>query len=656
MNRYPNVFTPIKIGNLEIKNRIEIPPMTFQATDSIVTPPMIEFYQSLARGGAGILTVGDSAVDFDYGGGHLGQLNIGQDRIIVGLSSLVEAVHKYGAKLSIELNHGGRRQQPKVIGGRNPIGPSPVPTKTEEANALKEGRKKVRVTEMNQDMIDQVIENYANACFRCMTAGMEMVMIHGAHGHLLSQFVSPYANKRTDNYGGSLENRARFVIEVLTAIRKKVGNKLALEYRISGDEMIPEGMHEDETIEFIKIIEDKIDLVHISLGLLDDMPYAPYHIQPTYLPHNYNVHRAEKVKKAVKIPVTCVGSVTDLESAEQILKEGKADIVAMGRSQLADPELIYKSVHGQPEDVRPCLRCCVCLDRLRKPSQIRCAINPITGREVEYKYIPAAKDVKKVVIIGGGPGGMEAAQIASSRGHKVTLYEKDAELGGALRYAAAPPFKADMKKYLDWMIKKTKQANVEIKLSTAVTPAMIKVAKADVLFIAVGAEPFIPDIPGIKNSNVLIANDVDIDKAKTGNSVIVAGAGLTGCETALHLAQQGKKVTIIDMIDESGIASDAAFMSKINLLELLGQQKVKLMMNVKLEAITSKGITVIDKNWNRIDLKADTVVLALGVKPLSKTVESLKDIVTDTYIIGDCLRPRNLMNAVHDAFNYSVEI
>jgi 2,4-dienoyl-CoA reductase-like NADH-dependent reductase (Old Yellow Enzyme family)/thioredoxin reductase len=570
---------------------------------------------------------------------------------------LAEAVQKYGAKISIELDHSGRLSSPRVINGRNPIGPSPIPSKGEEMMARVEGREVVRVQEMDQAMIDQVIDNFASAAYRCMMAGFKMVTIHGGHGQLLSQFVSPYSNKRTDSYGGSLENRARFVVELLTAVRKKVGDRLALEYRISADELVPGGMHEEETIEFITMIQDKIDLINVSVGgMIAEPKYITHMAQPYYFPHAYNVHRAEKIKKAVHIPVTCVGSIIDLEMADKIIAEGKADIVAMGRAHIADPAIVNKTYRGETDDIRPCLRCNVCGERPKDSLPVRCAVNPVIGREVEYRYIRLPEKKKKVVIVGGGPAGMEAAILASSRGHQVTLYEKGKELGGALRIAASPSFKADMKRYLEWMIRKTQKSPVKVTLSTEATADSIKAAKPDVLIVAVGAEPLIPDIPGIKKPHVVWAGDVDTGRAKTGERVVVAGAGLTGCETALHLAQQGKKVTVIDMIGEMEIAKDTTFVNKITLMELLHQHGVEFKTEVKLEEITDKGALVTDKKGNRLEIPADTVVLSLGVKPLSETVRALQGLAREVYVVGDCLSPRNLMAAVHDAFHVAAEL
>jgi len=659
MKQYGNVFSSFRFGNVEVKNRIETPPMLacMATPDGFVTREMIEFYQSFARGGAGIVTIGDSAVDFEYARGHFGQLNLGDDRVVPGLNTLGEAVQKYGAKISIELDHSGRLSPPRVINGRNPIGPSPIPTKGEEMLAQMEGRKAVQVTEMNQEMINQVIDHFAMASYRCMTAGFEMVMIHGGHGQLLSQFVSPYSNKRTDGYGGSLENRARFVIDVLTAIRKKVGNKLALEYRISGDELVPGGMHEEETIEFIKMIQDKIDLINVSVGgMIAEPKYMTHMAQPYYFPYAYNVHRAERIKKAVKIPVTCVGSIIDLEMADKIIGEGKADIVAMGRAHIADPDIVNKTYRGELDDIRPCLRCNVCGERPKDFLPVRCAVNPVIGREMEYRYLRPTERKKKVIIVGGGPAGMEAAIIASSRGHRVTLFEKKKELGGAVCMAASLPFKADMKRYLDWLIKKTNHSHVKVNLSTEATAGSIKAAKPDVLIIAVGTEPVIPDIPGIKKPLVVWAGDVDIGKTPIGKQVLVVGAGLTGCETGLHLAQQGRKVEIIDMIDEQEISKDTSFVNRITLIELLHQNKVEFKTGVELKEITDRGAIVTDNKGNRFEMTADNVILSLGLKPLKATVKSLQGLAREVYVIGDCSSPRNLMAAIHDAFTIAAEL
>jgi NADPH-dependent 2,4-dienoyl-CoA reductase/sulfur reductase-like enzyme len=368
------------------------------------------------------------------------------------------------------------------------------------------------------------------------------------------------------------------------------------------------------------------------------------------------VLNADIIRKAVEVPVTSVGSISDLESAEKILSEGKADIIAMARALVADPEMVNKSQRGRADDVRPCLRCIICAERPARFFPVRCAINPVIGRELEYTWIRPAETKKKIAIIGGGPAGMEAAIIASSRGHEVVLFEKDSQLGGTLRVAASPPFKKDMRKYLDWLIRTATKSSADIRLSTGATPDLVNAEKPDAVIIATGAKPYLPEIPGIDNANVETANDVDTGKAQTGDNVIVVGAGMVGCETALHLVQQGKKVTIVDMIKETQIAEDGGLAPRSTLLELLNLGNVEFKTEVKLEKITDQGIMVTDTNWTRFEISADSIVLALGNETCFETINQYQECAPEVYQIGDCSNPNNLMSAIHDGFNVAVEI
>ncbi len=656
-NRYKNVFTPITIKGIEFKNRIETAPMlALMATpDGMATHDMIEFYRSIARSGAAIVTIGDSAVNFTYGKNHEAQLNLGTDEVITSLNMLLEGITRYSAVASIELNHGGNNT---FVRGSHPFSASALPSGNEEYLAAMEGRLPIEVKEMTQDQISDVIQDYANAAHRCMIAGFKMLMVHGAHGHLLSQFLSPLTNKRSDRWGGSLENRARFIIAVLDAIRRKCGPELIIEYRISLDEKTEGGLKPDDVIEFLKMIEDKIDIVHVSAGLLT-IPELMHHIiQPYYLPHLYNVHYAEKLKKQINLPVATVGSIMNLDNAEKILSDGHADFIALARPMIADPEMIRKAAFGKQDDIRPCIRCNYCASA---DSPVRCSVNPIAGRGVEFpteEAIAPARRKKKVLVVGGGPAGMQAALTALKRGHNVFLYEMKDHLGGMLEYASMLPFKKDMRNFLDWLIAQTRKSEIPINFNTEVTADIVKQENPDALIIAVGATPVIPDIHGIDSPNTHWAGDVVSGKVKVGENVIVIGAGLIGVETAMALSQEGKNVTIIEMKGPENVLKDSCWYNSHFLRAWLAQQRNQIITNTKMEAIIDSGILTIDSNFNRKEYPADTIIIAMGMESRKDKVNELRRLIpeTEVAIIGDCYQPRNLFSAIHDGFNSAVEI
>lgn len=658
--KYEYVFSPMTVNGVEFKNRIQVAPMLLcMATPGgMATQEMVEFHRAGARTGAAIVTIGDSMISFAFGKDHESELDLGTNDVITGLSQIVEGITRYGAVASIELNHGGANT---FVEGRHPMSASSLPTGNEEFLATMEGRLPRIVEEISQDKIGDIIQGYADAAYRCMTAGFRMVLVHGAHGHLIGQFLSPLTNKRTDRWGGSLENRARFAIATLDAIRKKCGAGLVIEYRVSMDEKKPGGLGPDQVIEFLKMIEDKIDILHVSAGLLTH-PFYQYHlIQPMYVPHMYNVHYAELAKKHLNIPITAVGSIMNLDYAEKILSEGWADFVAMARPLVADPKLIRKSVLGRNEEIRPCIRCNVCASRPGYGLLPRCSINPIAGRNLEYPTedsIMPALEKKKILIVGGGPAGMQATLTAIKRGHEVVLYEMTDKLGGMLITGSQLPFKKDLKGYLEWLVVQTEKSGATIRYNVDVTPEIVNQEKPDVLIIAVGAVPLIPDIPGVDRPNVCWAGDVGAGKAEVGETVIVVGAGLTGVETALHLVQEGKKVTIIEMMGPDAVVKDELLISKNYLLAQLSELKIPVITHTKVEAVTDTGVRTINNTFKTKFFSADTVLFATGMKARKDKVNELRRLVpeTEVSVIGDCYEPRRLMNATHDGFNAMVDI
>lgn len=639
MGKFDHVLSPFSFGKVTAKNRIELSPTGYMLANADGTSNLevLAYYERIAKGGVGIITIGESAIDYEYADNHKPAINMGSDASIPGLFQINEAVSKYGALLSIELQHSGSHMKTRTV----TIGPTAIPP------ADPNDPNSPYCIEMDQQMIDTVVKHWADAAERCVKAGLKMVMLHGGHGHLLAQFVSPYSNKRTDKYGGALENRARFPLEVLTAIKERCPD-LTIEYRISADELVEGGMTPDDVIEFVKLIEDKIDLLHVSVGWLSDPRTLPHMIQPTYYPHMLNVHYAEYFKKHLNVPITTVGSISTMEDAEEIIASGKADIVAMARAIYADNDIVNNAKFGREDKTRPCLRCYNCNKRTMRYLPIRCAVNPELGRAAIIGEIKPAVETKKLVVIGGGPGGMRAAMTASRRGIKTVLFEKEPVLGGNLRMASELSIKADMKKYLKWLIDTTMaDPDVEVRLNTPATRESVLAEKPDAVIIAAGSTPVLPKFKGAETNKVLWVGDAYKDLSQIGDNVVIIGSGNTGAETALSLSKDGKKVTLVDMMPEENICPQWS----VGLGYLLEEYGVQFKFETGLSYITEEGAMVKPKNGDEYLLPADTIILSLGFRARKDVAEMFSDIVPYTYVIGDNKFPDSSMEATHDGFN-----
>lgn len=652
--KYPHLFSPIKIGKLTVKNRIEIPPMGINLgrSDGYVTAEYYLWVKRLAKSGAGIVTVSDAGIDFDLAGGNVAGPRLDSEDKIPGLSRLVDEVHRYHAAASIELTHYGVVANPALV---RPLGSTLMSSSDVIWDV--DGKPTLVAREMTHQQISQVIEHYCAAAKLCQAAGFDMIMIHGAHGQLPAQFLSPVFNHRRDEYGGSPENRMRFPLELLAALRAALGPDYPIEYRISGDEVAENGLRLEDTLAFLEKAQQYIDLVHFSVGI--DPKDHGTRFMPSYLePHNVNLSFAEAAKKRLHIPVAVVGGISYHEDGEQMIAQGKTDIVAMGRATICDPEGHRKAELGLEQDIRPCMRCGSCgrVSRQMGMKTVLCALNPTAGRELEYMRIYPAPKPKKVMIVGGGPAGMQAAITAAERGHQVSLYEASDRLGGMLNVAMALPFKQDMRRSVQWLIRKAMDCGAEIHLSTPADARLVGQLAPDALILAVGAHPFVPDIPGKDLPQVVWAGDIDAGQVRPGHRVVVIGAGLTGVECGAQLAAEGHKVTIVDTLPLERWCAGAGSSVLPSLLARLSRTDAELLPGVGVDRIEVDGVVISMPEGRRRKLPADTVAMATGMRADRQTTDRLSGLVRDTYIVGDCERAGTIMNAIHGGFQAAVDL
>jgi 2,4-dienoyl-CoA reductase-like NADH-dependent reductase (Old Yellow Enzyme family)/thioredoxin reductase len=638
--KYPKLFEPGRIGKIQIKNRLVMPPMAtnFAGPFGEVTERIIRYYAERAKGGVGLIIVENVQVKYPEGKNVACQLRLDGDKYIPGFQELAEAVHAYGAKIFVQIHHAGRQYHD--IEGADGVAPSAIP----------DGFLQVPVRELTTTEIWDLVERFSDAALRVKRAGMDGVEFHGAHGYLINQFLSPHTNKRTDEWGGTFEGRMKFPLEIIKRSRQKAGPDFPFCFRLSADEFVPGGITLDLSKQIaLRLEEAGIDVLNVSAGIYESIHRF---LDTMRFEEGWRVYLAEEIKKVVSIPVITVGGIRSPAVAEKILEQGRADFVAVGRTLIADPHWPMKAKEGRDEDIRKCISCNIgCVGgHVFFDLYMRCTVNPVVGHERldGWAELKPAQRKKKVMIVGGGPGGMEAARIAALRGHDVTLYEKEGELGGQLRIAALAPGKTKLNFIREYYSHQLPKAGVKIEMNKEVDEYLVKEVNPQVLIIATGAEPFIPDIPGVSGRNVLFAWDVLGRKAQvSGDRIVVAGGGLVGCETALFLAEEGKKVTIIEMLDE--LAMDMEPVSRFELLtELLPKAGIQSLTKRIIAQISEEGVVVLDRSQERTFVEAESVINALGSKSVERLEAKVKDIIPEVYVIGDCKEPRRIINATFE--------
>jgi 2,4-dienoyl-CoA reductase-like NADH-dependent reductase (Old Yellow Enzyme family)/thioredoxin reductase len=619
------------LGQVQLRNRIVMAPMLSRLchADGSVSQKLIDYYVERAKGGAGLIIVEYCHVDNKESKARNGQLAVYDDKFIPGLADLAESIQECGARAILQICHAGRNSSAKIM-GYEPIAPSAIPNYANE-----------KPREMSLDEIESTIQAFADAACRAKTAEFDGIELHGGHGYLIAQFLSPHTNVRQDHYG---KDRGLFGLHILDQVRSRLGRDYLVGYRISGDEFMQGGLTLEEAEEFSGRLEKQgIDYIHVSGGGAETGQNI---VIPVYFPQGHLLHLAEGIKQKVDIPVIAVGAIHDPELAEDALQKKKADLIAMGRALIADPNLPDKIKGGQLADICPCLRCNEgCRSRMMENKTQRCAINAEVGRERSMKIRPTSK-AKHVCVVGGGPAGLEAARVLSLRGHRVTLLEKDNRLGGLLRYASVPEFKAEMRHFMDYLIKQVNTLKVDIRYGCSATIDMVKEINPDAVVLAAGSSPYLPPIPGIERPFVAHALDLLSGKSEIGKEVLVVGGSAMGCEIAAHLAGQNRKVTLIEM--QGVIAPDLEPRARLALLSLLDKGEVEVLEGWRLENVEDGEVFLLDNNLNRKSIKGDSLILALGLIPNQELNQALKENFNEVHIIGDCLKPRKIYQAIHE--------
>ena len=630
---FKELFAPGKIGMLSLRNRIVMPPMGTNYGDKggFVTERLKTYYEARAKGGVGLIIVEIISIDSPGGNCLVGNLALHDDAHTPGMAELASTVKRYGARIAAQLYHAGAETH-RNITGVQPAGPSVVrPFGGDIPRAL------------NVSEIADLVRKFVEAALRAKAAGFNAVEIHGATYYLIAQFLSRRWNKREDEYGGPLQNRARFLLEVLRSVKDAVGAEFPVWCRINGSEF---GFHEaltlEEACQIAKWAEDAgANAVHVSSfggGTRPDMG-------PTVLEHGVLLPLAAEIRKGLSIPVIAAGRI-DAPQAETALAAGQADFISMGRALIADPELPNKLSSGRTEDITPCIGCLECINHIMyKRLPVHCSVNALCGHEGEYRIEPAPR-AKEIIVIGGGPGGMEAARVATARGHRVTLYERESALGGLSRSAALPPGKEDINRLITYLETQVAKLGVQVRLGVTLTPEDPSLRNGDAVIIACGAAPIIPAIEGLMNAPYVHAEDALLGRVDVGPRLLIIGGSLAGLETADYFSDRGRKIAVVEILDR--LAPRMNPIHRRLVLDRLRGKRVVLMTGVRAERIEGRSFVFQDGEGTPQRIEFDTVILAAGRTPSRQAWEVLRSAVEDLHFVGDASECRGIIEAISE--------
>ncbi|GAB6174204.1 FAD-dependent oxidoreductase [Paradesulfitobacterium aromaticivorans] len=639
------IWQPIQVGTMVLRNRMVMPPMSTRLsnTDGSVNARLLKYYETRAKGGVGAIIVEYSYIDEEASKAAVCQLGVYNDNLLPGLSELAEIIKFHGAKALMQLCHGGG-QSPSYLIKQAPLAPSVIPAKSGEIP------KQLTIEE-----ILKIVNSFGEAALRVKNAGFDGVEIHGAHGYLINQFLSPRFNKRNDAYGPNFAARVRFPLEIVKEIRKRVGKKFTIGFRLNVDDFLIDGITLEESKQFVKMLEDVgIDYIHASGGTYESHQYM---ISPSYLKRGHLAYLAREMKQVVSIPVISVGGINH-EVGPKIIENEDADLVAMGRALVADPDLPNKLREGRNEEVRPCIRCNDgCIGRFFQGKTMRCATNPATGREASFSLRPISES-KQIVIVGAGVAGMEFARIAKQKGHKVTIVEKNRKVGGNAAVAAIPEFKQDVKNLIAWYKHQMDSLNIDLRLSQEASLGDIQRLEPDVLVVAAGSEHLVPKIQNIDDKRVCTASEVLTGKAKVKGKVAIIGGGLVGIETALYLAHEKassvQNITVLEMLEE--VAYDVVRVNKLEINQQIKEKQITIITSAKVTSIVGNGLEYSDEDQRILALDADTIILAVGFVARERLAANLREAAPSVYVIGDSKKPGKIIDAINEAAELAMNL